>query len=277
MKAILCSRYGTPDDLELADLPDPVPQPGEVAVKVEAAGLNFFDLLIISGKYQFKPQFPFSPSAEFSGVVEGLGAGVTEFSPGDRVMGYVAWGAARERLAVSADKLVKLPTALDFERAAGLSVTYGTSYHALHDRARLKPGETLAVLPEGVMLNYLTRRNAPTRFITWMPPEVIFYGEANMLDALRTAPPAWVLLAWVAAGVLSLAGAMTYAELGAMYPAAGGEYVYLRQGYSPFMGYLFGWNRFWIATPASVAAYAVGSAPFFSTAVPLDRFAVELR
>ena len=146
MKAILCSRYGPPDDLELADVPDPVAQPGEVVVRVEAAGLNFFDLLIISGKYQFKPQFPFSPSAEFSGVIEGLGAGVTEFAPGDRVMGYVAWGAARERLAVAADKLVKLPAALDFERAAGLSVTYGTSYYALHDRARLKPGETLAVL-----------------------------------------------------------------------------------------------------------------------------------
>jgi NADPH2:quinone reductase len=68
MKAILCSRYGPPDDLELADLPDPVAQPGEVVVRVEAAGLNFFDLLIISGKYQFKPQFPFSPSAEFSGA-----------------------------------------------------------------------------------------------------------------------------------------------------------------------------------------------------------------
>src|SRR5262249_9983741 len=107
MKAILCSRYGPPDDLELADVPDPVAQPGDVVVRVEAAGLNFFDLLIISGKYQFKPQFPFSPSAEFSGVIEGLGAGVTEFAPGDRVMGYVAWGAARERLAVAADKLVK--------------------------------------------------------------------------------------------------------------------------------------------------------------------------
>jgi NADPH2:quinone reductase len=146
MKAILCTRYGAPDDLELADLPDPVAQPGEVVVCVKAAGLNFFDLLIIAGKYQFKPAFPFSPSAEFSGLVEHVGTGVTGFAPGDRVMGYVAWGAARERLAVAADKLVKLPAALDFERAAGLTVTYGTTYHALHDRARLKPGETLAVL-----------------------------------------------------------------------------------------------------------------------------------
>lgn len=81
--------------------------------------------------------------------------------------------------------------------------------------------------------------------------------------------PLWVLAAWAAAGVLSFTGAMTYAELGGMFPASGGEYVYLRRAYSPFMGYLYGWNRFWIVTPASVAAYAVGSATFFSTAVPL--------
>ena len=88
--------------------------------------------------------------------------------------------------------------------------------------------------------------------------------------------PAWVLAAWGIAGVLSFTGAMTYAELGGMFPASGGEYVYLRRGYGPFMGYLFAWNRFWIATPGSVAAYAVGSATFFSTAVPLDRFAVHI-
>ena len=88
--------------------------------------------------------------------------------------------------------------------------------------------------------------------------------------------PAWVLAAWGVAGLLSFTGAMTYAELGGMFPTAGGEYIYLRQGYGPFMAYLFAWNRFWIATPASVAAYAVGSATFFSAAVPLDRFAVDV-
>jgi len=82
--------------------------------------------------------------------------------------------------------------------------------------------------------------------------------------------PAWVLAAWAAAAALSFTGAMTYAELGGMFPAAGGEYIYLRQGYGPFMGYLYGWNRFWIVTPASVAAYAVGSATFIATAIPLD-------
>jgi APA family basic amino acid/polyamine antiporter len=88
--------------------------------------------------------------------------------------------------------------------------------------------------------------------------------------------PAWVLAAWGVAGVLSFTGAMTYAELGGMFPSAGGEYVYLRRGYGPFMAYLYAWNRFWIATPASVAAYAVGSATFAATAVPLDRFAIGL-
>jgi APA family basic amino acid/polyamine antiporter len=84
--------------------------------------------------------------------------------------------------------------------------------------------------------------------------------------------PAWVLAAWGAAGALSFTGAMTYAELGGMFPAAGGEYVYLRQGFGPFMGYLYAWNRFWIATPGSIAAYAKGSATFLATAVPLERF-----
>ncbi|MEX2033852.1 MAG: alcohol dehydrogenase catalytic domain-containing protein, partial [Xanthobacteraceae bacterium] len=146
MKAVLCTRAGTPDDLAIGDLPDPVAGPGEVVVRIAAAALNFFDLLIIAGKYQYKPAYPFSPAAEFAGLVESLGPGVTDFAIGDRVAAYCGWGAARERLAVAADKLVKVPAGLDFDRAAGLSVTYGTSYYALKNRAGLKPGETLAVL-----------------------------------------------------------------------------------------------------------------------------------
>jgi len=146
MKALLCTRYGTPDDLEFADVPDPEPGPGEAVVKVAAAALNFFDTLIIAGKYQTKPAMPFSPSAEFSGTVERVGAGVTALKAGDRVLGYSGHGAARERIALSAERLVKLPDGVDFDRAAGLTVTYGTSLHALKDRARLQPDETLAVL-----------------------------------------------------------------------------------------------------------------------------------
>ena len=88
MKAILCTRFGGPDDLELGDIPDPVAGSGEVVVAVKAAALNFFDTLIIAGKYQTKPPFPFSPGGEFAGVVESVGAGVSAFKPGDRVMGY---------------------------------------------------------------------------------------------------------------------------------------------------------------------------------------------
>ena len=98
MKALLCTRYGTPDDLELAELADPTPGPGQAVVRVKAAALNFFDTLIIAGKYQHKPAFPFSPAAEFAGEVESVGAGVTGFSPGDRVIGNIGWGAAREKV-----------------------------------------------------------------------------------------------------------------------------------------------------------------------------------
>lgn len=146
MKALLCTHYGTPDDLELTDIADPEPGPGEAVVRIHAAALNFFDTLIIAGKYQTKPAFPFSPAAEFAGTVERLGAGVSGLSVGDRVVGFTGYGAARERIAVDAQKLVRLPDAVDVDHAAGLTVTYGTTLHALKDRARLRRGETLAVL-----------------------------------------------------------------------------------------------------------------------------------
>jgi NADPH2:quinone reductase len=146
MKALLCTRYGTPDDLELADIPVPEPGPGEALVRIAAAALNFFDTLIIAGKYQSKPAMPFSPAAEFAGTVEKLGLGVSGIKVGDRVLGYGTHGAAREYMTLAADRLVKIPDSVDFDRAAGLCVTYGTTLHALKDRARLKPGETLAVL-----------------------------------------------------------------------------------------------------------------------------------
>ncbi len=146
MKALLCTRAGTPDNLTIADLPDPVAGQKQAVVRVAAAALNFFDLLIIAGQYQYKPAFPFSPGAEFAGTVESLGPGVAGYAVGDRVIGYCGWGAAREKLAIAADKLVKMPPGLDPERAAGVVVAYGTSYYALKDRAQLKIGETLAVL-----------------------------------------------------------------------------------------------------------------------------------
>src|SRR5512132_3606598 len=109
MKAMLCTRFGGPDDLEFADLPDPAPGSAEVVVAVKAAALNFFDTLLIAGKYQIKPPFPFSPAAEFAGVVESVGPGVSGLAPGDRVLGYGGFGAAREKIAIPAQRVVKIP------------------------------------------------------------------------------------------------------------------------------------------------------------------------
>src|SRR5580658_5193117 len=146
MKAVLCTHFGPPDELEMADIPPPKAAAGEAVVRVKAAALNFFDTLIIAGKYQHKPPFPFSPASEFAGVVESVGAGVTAIAPGERVMGNIGWGAARESVAIPANHLVKVPDQLDFDRAAGLTVTYGTTLYALRERAALKPGESLVVL-----------------------------------------------------------------------------------------------------------------------------------
>jgi len=146
MKAVLCTHFGPADALQVADIEAPRAGPGEALVRVKAVALNFFDTLLIAGKYQHKPPFPFSPGAEFAGLVESVGSGVADIAPGDRVIGYSGWGAARERVAVGVQRLVKIPQQLDFERAAGLTVTYGTTLYALRERADLKPGETLAVL-----------------------------------------------------------------------------------------------------------------------------------
>src|SRR5260370_28564596 len=140
MNAIVCTGFGGPDDLELKDLPDPVAGPGEVLVAVKAAALNFFDTLIIAGKYQHKPPFPFSPAAEFAGVVESVGPDVTALSRGNRVLGHIGAGAAREKGVAKPERLIKLPDGLEFDHAAGLAVNYCTTPHSPRDRAHLKPG-----------------------------------------------------------------------------------------------------------------------------------------
>jgi NADPH2:quinone reductase len=146
LKACLCKSLDPADSLVIEDLPDPVAGAGDIVVRVKACALNFFDTLITRGKYQYKPELPFSPSAEFAGVVEAVGDGVTAFAEGDRVMGYMRWGAAREKVVAAEKDLVHLPDGVDFEIAAGLSVTYGTTLHAYRHRAGLKAGETVAVL-----------------------------------------------------------------------------------------------------------------------------------
>lgn len=146
MRAVLCVRHGPPEALELADLPDPTPDPGEVVVAVNAVGLNFFDTLIIRDLYQVKPALPFSPGGEFSGHVAALGDGVSDFAVGDRVCGYLTHGAAREQIVVPVDLLARVPDGLDMVKAAGLLITYGTAFYALRERGGLKAGERLAVL-----------------------------------------------------------------------------------------------------------------------------------
>jgi NADPH2:quinone reductase len=146
MKALLCDHYGSAEELAIRDLPDPIPGPGEVVIAVKVAALNFFDTLIIQGRYQTKPAFPFSPSAECAGTISAVGEGVTGWQVGERVAAWLGYGAAREKVAVSADQLIRIPERLDDAQAAGLFVTYGTAMHGLIQRAGLKAGETLAVL-----------------------------------------------------------------------------------------------------------------------------------
>jgi NADPH:quinone reductase len=146
MKALVCPSLGPVENLLVTEVEAPRPGDGEALVQIAYAGLNFFDTLIIEGKYQVKPKPPFSPAGEFSGRVIALGPGAQGFGVGDRVMGACAYGAAAEQIAISTSRLVKIPDGLALDKAAGLSVTYGTSLHALKQRAEMKAGETLFVL-----------------------------------------------------------------------------------------------------------------------------------
>jgi NADPH2:quinone reductase len=146
MKALLCPAYGSIDSLRLEDVPDPVAGAGEVRIGVRACGINFPDVLVVQGKYQFKPQLPFSPGVDVAGVVEQVGAGVTGVRVGDRVAAFTPHGGLAEKLVVDAGRILPMPEKLDFPIAACLSTAYGTTLHALRDRADLKPGESLLVL-----------------------------------------------------------------------------------------------------------------------------------
>src|SRR6476660_9588212 len=134
MKAVLCKQYGPPDTLTFEELPSPRAGAGEVVVAVKAASVNFPDVLIIENKYQFKPPLPFSPGCELAGIVKEIGAEVTRFKAGDRVMGFTMHGAFAEEAVVDARFLHPLPPEMDFPVAAALFLTYGTMEHALRDR-----------------------------------------------------------------------------------------------------------------------------------------------
>ncbi len=147
MKALVCKELGPVDKLELVnDWPEPELGEHDVRIDVRAAGLNFPDTLIIQGKYQFQPDLPFVPGGECSGVVDAVGSAVTRFKPGDQVLSMGAAGAFCERLVTPEFAVFPMPEGLSFEQAAGVSITYFTTYHALKQRADIQPGETLLVL-----------------------------------------------------------------------------------------------------------------------------------
>jgi NADPH2:quinone reductase len=149
MKALLSRQPGGPETLTLEEVPEPVPGRGEVRVAVRACGVNFPDVLVIRDLYQFKPPRPFAPGAEVSGVVDGLGEGVTNVAVGDRVLLCPARGGMAEQAVGAAAQCWKIPDSMPFDVAAALLMTYGTSQHALQDRAQLRAGETLLVLGAG--------------------------------------------------------------------------------------------------------------------------------
>jgi NADPH2:quinone reductase len=146
MKAIVCRQFGPPETLSFEEMPDPSPGPGEVVVSVKAASVNFPDVLVIQNKYQVKATLPFSPGAELSGIVKSTGKGVANVKPGDPVIGFAAYGAFAEQCVVPAERLVPMPAGMDFRTAAAFLLAYGTSHHALCNRAATRPGESLLVL-----------------------------------------------------------------------------------------------------------------------------------
>ncbi|HTU12173.1 MAG TPA: NADPH:quinone oxidoreductase family protein [Allosphingosinicella sp.] len=146
MKTLLSRAPGGPDTLELAELPDPVPGPGQLLVRVKACAINYPDVLIIEDKYQFRPERPFAPGGEIAGVVEAVGEGVTGWAEGARLIAMLGHGGLSEKVLVAAAMAIPLPEARSFEDGSALILTYGTTIHALADRAKLKEGETLLVL-----------------------------------------------------------------------------------------------------------------------------------
>ncbi len=149
MKAILCQELTGFENLMHVEVDVPIAARDEVLVSVSMVALNFFDTLITQGKYQIKPDLPFSPGGEIAGVVIGLGEDVHDFAIGDRVMAYIGWGGLREQITVASKDLIKVPAQISDEVAASLMITYGTAMHGLVDRAQLKKGETIAVLGAG--------------------------------------------------------------------------------------------------------------------------------
>ena len=146
MRAAMLHEYGPPENLVIEEVPDPEPRPNQLVVDVHACGVNFPDVLMVQDKYQFKPALPFAPGGEISGTVAAVGSDVTDWRVGDLVAAGTGTGGFAEKVAIDAARAFRIPQGVDLTAAAGFLTTYGTSYHALKDRANLQPGETLLVL-----------------------------------------------------------------------------------------------------------------------------------
>jgi len=146
MKALLCKTWGEPENLQVAEIPDPQPGKDQVVIEVKAASVNFPDTLIIKNQYQIKPELPFAPGGECAGVVRAIGEAVTRVKPGDAVTALTLYGSFAEQVICDASAVVAMPEGLDFVTASSFVMAYGTSYHALVGRGNLQKGETLLVL-----------------------------------------------------------------------------------------------------------------------------------
>lgn len=146
MKAVVCRKFGPPENLRIEDCHTPQMDSNQVRIAVRACGVNFPDLLIVAGKYQFKPTLPFTPGAELAGKIIEVGDDISHLKPGQRVLAVTQTGAMATEICVSGQAVVPIPAAMQYETAAGFMLTYATSYHALRQRAQLNQGETLLVL-----------------------------------------------------------------------------------------------------------------------------------
>ena len=146
MKAMLSTAPGGPETLELTELPQPEPKKGEVRIRVRTAGLNFPDTLIIQDLYQMKPPRPFAPGGEVAGDVDAIGEGVKNLAVGDRVLAMSGFGGFATEMCIDAGRVMKIPDAMPYDEASCLVLTYGTSHHALKNRAEIKAGESLLIL-----------------------------------------------------------------------------------------------------------------------------------
>lgn len=146
MKALICHEFGLPENLKMGELEQPKIKANQVLIQVKACGVNFPDTLIIQNKYQFKPELPFAPGGEVSGIATEVGAGVKHIKKGDRVFALTGWGGFAEFVAADAHKCFPVPKGMDFVTAATTMYNFGTSLFALKQRANLQKGEKLLVL-----------------------------------------------------------------------------------------------------------------------------------